>query len=296
MTAVSVVIPSLTGDVAALLASIGRQTLAPAEVEVVVGVRPNGRARNAGVARTTAPIVVFIDDDAVLGLDDALARLVAPLQDTALGVSGAAKVIPTASTWFQRCVARQVPRIEHAVVAELTVSDPPTDRFGYTDVTTTCCAMRRDVFEACGGFDEALLRGVDSEFFYRVRRHGYHLALAPGTWVEHPAPATVARLTSKHFRYGMGYAQDVRRHPERAAGRRLTTPAHGAAYVAVRTALLVPHVFVPYSHSDRRRRLGFRPLRAVASYAAAVGYVYGWYRTDREERHGHVRVAARRRL
>src|SRR5439155_23363410 len=75
MTAVSVVVPSLTGDVSPVLASIRRQTLAPAEVEVVVGVRPNGRARNVGVARTTAPVLVFIDDDAVLGNNDALARL-----------------------------------------------------------------------------------------------------------------------------------------------------------------------------------------------------------------------------
>lgn len=295
MTDVSLVIPSLHGDVTALLDSVREQTLAPAEVEVVVGVGPNGRARNVGVARTTAPVLVFVDDDAVLGAQDTLSRLVAPLSDPAVGVVGAAKLIPASSTWLQRCIARQVPRIEHAVVAELTASDPPIDRFGYTDVTTTCCAMRREVFEACGGFDEDMVRGVDSEFFYRVRRRGYRLALAAQTWVEHPAPATVRGLVSKHFQYGVGYAQDVRRHPERAAGRRLATPAHAAAYVVVRTVLVAPHVFVPYSHSPGTPRLGFRPLGAVASYAAALGYVYGWYRTDRDEAHDHLRAAARRR-
>ena len=39
---------------------------------------------------------------------------------------------------FQRRVARQVPRIEHPVVERLTESNPPRDRHGYTDVTTTC--------------------------------------------------------------------------------------------------------------------------------------------------------------
>jgi hypothetical protein len=30
--------------------------------------------------------------------------------------------------------------------------------------------------------------------------------------------------------------------------------------------------------SDRSWRPGFKPLRALSSYAAALGYVYGWYR------------------
>jgi GT2 family glycosyltransferase len=144
--------------------------------------------------------------------------------------------------------------------------------------------MRREVFEACGGFDEQLLRGVDSEFFYRVRRAGYRLVIAPDTWVHHPAPATIGRLVAKHFRYGSGYAQTVRRHPELAGGRYLHSPAHAGAYVLLRTALVAPHAVVPYSHAQRSWRPGFKPLRAVTSYAAALGYVSGWYRLDRLDR------------
>jgi GT2 family glycosyltransferase len=163
-------------------------------------------------------------------------------------------------------------------VGSTTESNPPSDRFGYTDVTTTCCALRRDVFDACGGFDEGLERGVDSEFFYRLRRAGYRLVIAPDAWTYHPAPASLGRLLAKHFRYGTGYAQEVQRHPELAAGRRLTTPAHASAYVLLRTALLLPHAVLPYSYADRSWRPGFKPLRALSSYAAALGYVYGWYR------------------
>ncbi|NJN66629.1 MAG: glycosyltransferase family 2 protein [Chloroflexaceae bacterium] len=39
----------------------------PDEVEVVVNVRPNGLARNQGVARSAGDILVFFDDDALLG-------------------------------------------------------------------------------------------------------------------------------------------------------------------------------------------------------------------------------------
>jgi len=279
MTGVSLVVPSLSGDAEKLLASVARQTLVPAEVEVVRGVRPSGLARNLGVARTTCPVLVFADDDATLGADDTVASLVAPLADPTVGAVGTAKLLPAGSTPFQRRVARQVPRIVHPVVADMTESSPPADHFGYTDVTTTCCAMRRDVFDACGGFDERLVRGVDSEFFYRIGRAGYRLVIAPDTWVLHPAPATIGRLLAKHFRYGTGYAQTVQRHPELAAGRYLSTPLHAGAYLLLRTALVAPHAVVPYSHAEGSWRLGFKPLRALTSYAAALGYVYGWYRS-----------------
>ena len=276
--AVCLVVPSLAGRADPLLGSVARQTVTPDEVEVVRGVTPSGRARNLGAARTRAPLVVFADDDAVLGADDTLARILAPLSDPSVGVVGTAKLLPASSTPFQRRVARQVPRIEHPVVDALTDSNPPIGRHGYSAVTTTCCAMRREVLEACGGFDEDLVRGVDTELFYRVRRAGYRLVVAPGAWVHHPAPASVGRLLAKHFLYGAGYSQEVRRHPERAAGRYLRTPAHAAAYVGLRTALLVPHAVLPWSAADPSWRPGCKPLRAVASYAAALGYVWGWYR------------------
>lgn len=274
----AVVVPSLTGEVTDVLDSISRQTVRPVELQVVRGVRPSGRARNLGVRRTTARIVLFVDDDAVLGQDDTIENLIRPFADPTIGVVGAAKLLPAESSRFQRQVARQVPRIEHPVVSTVTESNPPLGRFGYTDVTTTCCAVRRDVLDSCGGFDEDLVRGVDSEFFVRVRQAGHRLVMAPRTWVAHPAPASLGDLVAKHFLYGSGYAQDVQRHPERAAGRYLRTPAHAAAYVVARTALLPAHVFLPYSHAQASWRPGFKPLRAISSYSAALGYVYGWYR------------------
>lgn len=119
---------------------------------------------------------------------------------------------------------------------------------------------------------------VDSEFFYRVRNAGYRLVLAPRACSYHPAPATLSDLLAKHFLYGAGYAGTVQRHPDLASGRYLRTPLHAAAYVLARAALLVPNVVLPYSHAAPSWRPGFRPLKALTSYAAALGYVYGWYR------------------
>lgn len=306
--AVALIIPSLDGRVEPLLASVRRQTLQPVEVAVVRGVRPNGRARNRGVAQTRAPVLVFVDDDAVLGNEQVIHNLVAPLlADPTIGVTGAAKLLPPGAPWFQRWAAREVPRIVHPVVAAPLETNPDPPSF-YSEITTTCCAMRREVFEEAGGFDETLVRGVDTEFFVRVRRLSrqgsgvrgveanrvsaqqprdsrsglsapdhYRFVLVPHTWTYHPAPATLPALLRKQFLYGYGHAQEVQHDPSRARGRRLPTRWHALAYLLFRTAILLPNVFLPYSFAAPSWRPGFKPLKALASYASALGYVWGWY-------------------
>jgi cellulose synthase/poly-beta-1,6-N-acetylglucosamine synthase-like glycosyltransferase len=301
---VALIIPSLSGDAEALLASVRRQTLAPAEVAVVRGVRPNGRARNQGVAQTRAPLLVFVDDDAVLGDEHVLANLVAPLlEDPTIGVTGASKLLLPNAPAFQRWVAREVPRIEHPVVARPLETNPDPPSY-YCEITTTCCAMRRAVFEQAGGFDETLVRGVDTEFFARLRRTQvigtrsevigeklpityalspntrYRFILVPNTWTYHPAPATLRALLRKHFLYGVGHAQEVRRDPRRARGRQLRTPLHAAAFVMFRSAILLPNIFLPYSFAAPSWRPGFKPLKALTSYVGALGYVWGWYHDE----------------
>jgi hypothetical protein len=295
-TAIALIIPSLDADVTSLLASVRRQTLQPAQIEVVRGVRPNGRARNQGVARTSAPLLVFVDDDAVLGDERVIERLVAPLlADPSIGVTGASKLLPPDAPWFQRWAAREVPRIVHPIVDRPLESNPDPPSF-YCEITTTCCAMRRTVFDAAGGFDETLLRGVDTEFFVRIRRLGtgdwklgvndsqslipnpqYRFVLVPHAWAYHPAPASLRALLRKHFLYGVGHAQEVRRDRSRARGRALPTPLHAALFVLFRTAILLPNIFLPYSFAAPSWRLGFKPLKALTSYVGALGYVWGWY-------------------
>ena len=275
---IALVIPALAGTPDALLESVRRQTLAPDELVVVRGARPNGRARNQGVAQTSAPILVFVDDDAVLGDAHVITNLVAPLlADPGIGVTGASKLLPPNAPWFQRWVAREVPRIEHPVVAQPLETNPDPPSF-YCEITTTCCAMRRTVFAQAGGFDETLVRGVDTEFFVRLRRLGYRFVLVPNTWAYHPAPANLRALLRKHFLYGVGHAQEVRRDPQRARGRQLRTPLHALAFIAFRTTIVLPNVFLPYSFAAPSWKPGFKPLKALTSYVGALGYVWGWYR------------------
>jgi GT2 family glycosyltransferase len=275
---IALIVPSLSGEAEGLRADAREQTRRPDDVIVVGGVRPNGRARNEGVRRTDADVLVFVDDDARLGDVSLLARLTEPLAaDATIGVTGSAKLVPPNAPAFQRAVARQVPRIEHAVVTAPLESNPPTEGHGYSEITTTCAAMRRDVWERAGGFSETLFRGVDTEFFRRVRRLGYRFVLVPNAWVWHPAPATLGALLRKHYFYGVGFAQEVRADPAKAAWRRLATPLHAAGYLLLRTLLLVPHALIAYSGDRPYPRPAWRPLGALASYASAIGYVRGWY-------------------
>jgi GT2 family glycosyltransferase len=277
---IALIVPSLDGEVGPLMESARRQTLQPAEVAIVRGVRPNGRARNQGVAQTTAPILVFIDDDATLGDEHALANLVAPLlDDPTIGVTGASKLLPPDAAPFQRWVAREVARIEHPVVDVPLETNPDPPSF-YCEITTTCCAMRREVFEQSGGFDETLLRGVDTEFFVRLRRRGSRFILVPHTWAYHPAPGSLRALMRKQFWYGAGHAQEVRRDPSRGRGQFLRTPLHALGFFLFRTVIVLPNIFLPYSYAAPSWRPGFKPLKALASYASALGYLWGWYRAS----------------
>lgn len=273
----AIIIPSLHGEIDALRASIAAQTLQPDAIEVVIGVRPNGRARNYGVARTQSDIVAFIDDDAVLGHPRVLETLVVTLMNHPnADIVGASRILPPdASPWQQR-VAREVPRIEHPIVTAPLETNPDPPSY-YCEVTTTCCVMRRTLFEEAGRFCETLLRGVDTEFFVRVRRLGAVFVLAPHTWVYHSAPPTLRALLHKHFLYGIGFAQEVRRDPSRARGRYLHTPLHAVAYVLLRTLLLLPNMIIPYSFAAPSWTPAFKPLKALTSYGAALGYVGGWY-------------------
>src|SRR4051812_19020881 len=152
---VALIIPALDADVEPLLASVRRQTLQPSEIAVVRGVRPNGRARNQGVARTSAPLLMFVDDDALLGDEHVIERLVAPLlADPSIGVTGAPNLLPPDAPWFHGGVAREVPPTPHRIVDQPLESTPDPPSF-YCEITPTCCAMRRSVFETAGGFDDA---------------------------------------------------------------------------------------------------------------------------------------------
>jgi cellulose synthase/poly-beta-1,6-N-acetylglucosamine synthase-like glycosyltransferase len=279
---VSVVIPSLTGDVARARASLDRQTVTDWELCVVTGVRPAGRARNSGVAQTTADLILFLDDDAEFGHERVLEAMLAEMTSPDIAVVGSSRVLPPTNTSLQRRIMREVARWESPILNASLESNPPLDRYGFSEATTTCCLVRRSALLEVGGFNEGLSTGEDPELFYRLRRAGYRFIVPAQAWTYHAPPAGLGRFLVKCFHYGAGHAQEARLEPSR--GMEFVPSGRASALLLMVSApvLLVPMMFVDVQTQPRRRiRLGFRPLQALARVATMYGYAWAsWAHRD----------------
>ncbi|MBA3236411.1 MAG: glycosyltransferase [Chloroflexi bacterium] len=275
---VSVIIPSLTGDVERVRASVDRQTYRPSEVIVVTDVRPAGRARNQGARLAISKYLLFVDDDAELGDTRVLERLVAAAEDDVdVAVAGTSRILPRSATRLQRRIAFEVPRWEEPIVNVLVRTDPPLDKYGFSAATTTCCLVRRSAFEEVGGFNERLVTGEDPELFYRLRRAGHSFVIPANAWTLHAPPADFGEFLKKCFRYGIGHAQEARHDP----GRRMDLLPLDQKWSWIIVAA-APFLVLPMMYLDIRlqpafsARVAFRPIQAIARLATLAGYVWGW--------------------
>ncbi len=228
---------------------------------MIKGVSPSGLARNTGARRASGDVLVFLDDDVRLGHERVLEAMIALLEDPGIGMAGAAQLLPSDSSAFQRAAARQIPRSRSAVVSVATDSDM---------VTTGCCTIRRALFWELGGFNEHIPRGVDPEMRHRVRSKGLRIVVAPHAWFYHPMPISVLMLCQTFFRNGQHSAETTRLAPWAA----LETPdGHIARFVRRRGRLyrMGRHI--------GRFLLDLAILRwidAVAEVSYLAGYVWRW--------------------
>jgi O-antigen/teichoic acid export membrane protein/GT2 family glycosyltransferase len=283
---VSVIVPSWSGEIAALRATLEAQTYQDYELIVVNGAAPAGRARNLGVVHAHGEYLLFIDDDATLGNEHVIETLLATLAaDSAIGVVGPSKALGPDATGWQRRVARDVPRWVYPIVAENTESNPPLNQYGFSGITTTCCMLPRALFDEVGGFDGQLVSGEDPEFFYRVRQAGYRFMIPGACWVNHNPPLRLADLLRKSFRYGIGHAGEARKNPERRMEVLPLSRWYGKASLLLLPLLWLPLLFVQISIDPIRSwKIGFHPLKMLTAYMTLLGYIVGWFRKpDRGE-------------
>lgn len=282
---VCIIIPSWTGNVERVVRSIEAQTFTDYTVEIVTGVGPAARARNVGASRTQSEILLFIDDDAYFGHNKVLEGLVTLLdQEPEAAAVGTSKIVPESASRFQKAVGAHVPRMIYPVVPEAVDSNPPLNAYGFTAITTTCCAVRREAFLQVGGFDEELTTGPeDTDFFFRLRKRGWRILVAGNAWVYHDPPATLKDLLRKSFWYGVGHALEAKKHP----GRRMEIIPLNRWYGKVVMLGALPAFpfafFVHYYFEHRKLEFGFRPLKTLSTYAVLCGYVAGWFRDQGKE-------------
>jgi GT2 family glycosyltransferase len=141
--------------------------------------------RNAGVPHVRGELLFFLDDDAVVAQDDALARLEAMFEaEPDLGM-------------VQLAVEPREPggARSREWVPRLRVGDPRRSS-EITSVWEGAVAMRRVAFDASGGWPEELEivhEGID--LGWRVMDAGYRIRYAGDLVARHPSPTGPRRLS-----------------------------------------------------------------------------------------------------
>jgi len=193
---ISVIVPSLDGyrrgNVPLLLSDLAGQAEQDFEVLVVIGVRPNGRARNVGAGEARGRYLVFIDDDVRLGDEHVLENLVRPFEErSGLGLTGASQLLPSTASAFEVRAAHELPRSRFPVQEGLVDTD---------QVSHLCLAMPRELYRQLGGENEEIPSGTDPDLRDRVRRAGLRVAVVPRTWAYHPGPRSLRELLGISYR------------------------------------------------------------------------------------------------
>lgn len=174
-------------------------------------------ARNRGAAATTSDVVAFTDADCV-PRPDWVERLIAALDDEA-GAVGGTYDIANPESMLARMIQAEV-ALRHR-------------RFG-RDVDflgSYNLAVRREAFEAVGGFDEdfSAASAEDNDLAYRLTAAGWKLRFAPEAVVAHHHPDRLGRYLRTQARHGFWRVRLYAKHPKRASGDRYAGLADLAA-------------------------------------------------------------------
>ncbi len=150
-----------------------------ARLESCPGLRVSA-VRNVGARATTGEVLAFVDADQRVGAGW-VARAVETLMAHPASLVGAPPFPPENPTWVQRIYDGLRPRAD-------TVEEVQWHAAGGT-------VLRRETFDALGGFDEELETCEDVDLCRRVRERGGKVLSDPELFVIHDGdPATLAKL------------------------------------------------------------------------------------------------------
>lgn len=205
------------------------------DLAVVPALRAQGAncARNVGIAHSSAPLILCIDADDRLDPGALRAVVDAFAGDPGLGL------------------AAGVPLAEDPVTFELPVS---MDYLPYG--ISAFLAMRQEVVEAVGGFDEEFFGGQEEvDFCWRAQHAGYRIGVVRAARFDYVPRADVSSAFRQFRRYGATYIQLYVKHRERGIrGSSLRVERHDLGRVV---RLVVQFVLVPEGRASVARALGW---------------------------------------
>jgi hypothetical protein len=191
----------------------------PAVKLIAGGSNPGfGAANNRGAAAAAGRGFLFLNTDTVVG-PGSIGRLRAALDGSpGTGAVGPALVHPDGS--YQVSFGRWVGFLGQLV--QKTVLNPYWKRALGRRVrplrpgwlSAACCLVRREAFEAAGGFDETFfLYFEDIDLCRRIRREGWRLLFEPRARVVHiGGGSTAARPAEARFEYRRGQLRYYTKH------------------------------------------------------------------------------------
>ena len=237
-------------------------------------------ARNAGAAATSAPGLLFLDDDMIAAADLVALHLEASSSRPEAARAGSIAVDPGSPRSFvTEGLRRWGERRDARLSAAATI---PWD-----EALTGHLYVPRAAFEAAGGFDAAFTAnggfgGEDLEFGWRLERAGVPLVFEPRAVAYQVYAKTFRELARDIRRSAAGDVRLASRHPD-AAPRLIVGTAGGlppwerrALALSRRRPALAATIFAPWlALLDLASRTGRCGRRWEHAHAIARAHLYG---------------------
>jgi GT2 family glycosyltransferase len=221
-------------------------------------------ARNRGVAESSAPLLLFLDDDVVAPPTLVTEHLALHAgADPKLGVLGRVEWHPDLRvTSFMRWLDRSGLQFGFDALSEGVV-DPP-----YVAFYTANLSMRRELFDEVGGFDERFPYPAyeDMELAWRLHPRGFRLEYRPAALAFHARPIELATFTCRTEWVAESAALLRRLHPDFPVDD--TRAQHGWLRRRGRWSVRIQ---ASLSVGERRRRLHDRYFQAEIAEAYRRG-------------------------
>jgi len=160
------------------------------------------RMVNLGVAATRAEVVLLLNNDVEITAPDLLEQIAAHAARPEVGVVGSRLLYPDGTVQHAGMLLRPGSSHDHPVRAEHVLRGAPGSADGYLYrlrtirnyqcVTGALQAMRREVFDRVGGYDEVELpvEFGDVDFCLRVRAAGWRVIALPLDGIVHRESST----------------------------------------------------------------------------------------------------------
>jgi succinoglycan biosynthesis protein ExoA len=188
--------------------------------------RNHAEALNDGLAHARGDVVARVDAHSRIA-PDYVRRVVRELRRRPRAAAIGGPFMPAGETPFERAAgaARSSPLgVGGGYGADRDAAPHPVR-------SVQCGAYRRDVLEAVGGFDAAMLHGEDEELNWRVVCAGHEIWLCPDLEQPYRPRATPGALLRQYWHYGRGRARVLAKHPAFLSPRHLVPSCFVAAAV-----------------------------------------------------------------